>query len=332
MTALLKSVEEGSVVMDMNYFPYMTTNGNDALRDLFFYGEAYDLHRLRGCRVITPLQTLDNRKIGSHLMFAIDLALKLNYFDARFLVKSFYRTVKDLIIKKKLMKFSELILVYSQGSIVSSRAEKHSDKFRVMSVGNTLRISPNSCEKERYIFFYARLIPEKGIFDLLPILREVMRYQDTRLLIAGAFQSGVVKKMFFEMMMSYGLEGHVDYLGFLPIESLRDYVSRAKVLLYPSHYDSFPYVMLESLASGTAVETYENPAIYYKYKNVEAVKFVREFDFEGMARAAVEFLNMDDERYNSMFRGTHTDEFVRMHLDPKYSVKEIAQHIGELYH
>ncbi|MDA8055102.1 MAG: hypothetical protein M0Z77_05550 [Thermoplasmatales archaeon] len=90
MNALLKSVEEGSVVMDMNYFPYLAaSNGNDVLRDLFFYGEAYDLHRLRGCRVITLLQTLDNRKIGSHLMLAIDLALKLNYFDARFLMKSF---------------------------------------------------------------------------------------------------------------------------------------------------------------------------------------------------------------------------------------------------
>jgi Glycosyltransferase len=57
----------------------------------------------------------------------------------------------------------------------------------------------------------------------------------------------------------------VEYLGFVSQDKLIDVVSKAKVLVYPSHFDSFPLVILESLALGTPVIAYKIPGVRSVY-------------------------------------------------------------------
>jgi len=47
--------------------------------------------------------------------------------------------------------------------------------------------------------------------------------------------------------------------GFLPKEKYYETLARARALVYPSHSDSFSLVILESLAVGTPVVTYDIP-------------------------------------------------------------------------
>ncbi|MCY0882863.1 MAG: glycosyltransferase, partial [Acidianus infernus] len=96
-----------------------------------------------------------------------------------------------------------------------------------------------------------------------------------------------------------------------PIEELYDTVSRAKVLIYPSHQDGFSLVVLDTLALGTSIVAYDIPAIRSVYSGLKPVRIVKEYDIKSMARAVNEVLKMSDEEYEI----EHNDEEVRKFLD-----------------
>ncbi|MGD2200584.1 MAG: glycosyltransferase [Candidatus Bathyarchaeota archaeon] len=56
-----------------------------------------------------------------------------------------------------------------------------------------------------------------------------------------------------ELAVQLNIRSHVHPLGTLPHEKLRDLLSTVKILVAPSYYESFGYVVLEALCSGTPV-------------------------------------------------------------------------------
>jgi glycosyltransferase involved in cell wall biosynthesis len=62
-----------------------------------------------------------------------------------------------------------------------------------------------------------------------------------------------------------GIENKVVFTGFVPREKRFEIVAKARLMLYPSHVDSFSYAVLESLHLGTPVWATEYQAleIYY---------------------------------------------------------------------
>ena len=77
--------------------------------------------------------------------------------------------------------------------------------------------------------------------------------------MAGRLNDGATERAFAREVRRLGLDG-VRLTGWLSKEELYGLLSRAKVLLYPSHSDSFSIVVLESLACGTPVVAYASPA------------------------------------------------------------------------
>ncbi|BAB65898.1 glycosyltransferase family 4 protein [Sulfurisphaera tokodaii] len=130
------------------------------------------------------------------------------------------------------------------------------------------------------LVFFARLIPEKGIFDLIKIWKEVKKeLNNTKLVICGKFYNKNIENKFLSMKSD-----DVIYVGFLPIEELYNTVAKARVFIYPTHFDSFSLVMLESLATRTPVVAYGLPAIAEIYGNLNAVRLVKEFDIKNTAK------------------------------------------------
>jgi len=67
-------------------------------------------------------------------------------------------------------------------------------------------------------------------------------------------------------------------------------VAKAKLMLYPSHVDSFSYAVLESLYLNTPVVAYKIPAIEIYYGGLPGVELVEEWDLEALTVKAIDIL------------------------------------------
>jgi len=108
--------------------------------------------------------------------------------------------------------------------------------------------------------------------------------------------------------MSERFKVNLEYLGFKEGKELFDLISKARVTVYPSHYDSFSMVVLESLSLGTPVVAYGTPAIREVYSRLPEVRVVREDEIKEMAREVVSILGK--EKVGTSHK---TQEFLKEH-------------------
>jgi len=179
--------------------------------------------------------------------------------------------------------------------------------------------------KDDYLVFYARMHPEKGIFELPKIIK-ILRDEydgDVKLKVMGAFPNDGVRRVFFGLVRRYGVENNIEYLGFVSEEEKHEIVAKAKVLIYPSHSDWFPLVILESLALGTPVVAYDIPGPKSVFSDLPGVLFVREFDVRGFALMVAHVL----ENYDYYLRLMHDEElldFIRLHTSWDLVAKQVV--------
>ena len=160
--------------------------------------------------------------------------------------------------------------------------------YRVTRPGNAfdqelLRFRDNT--KEDYAVYFTRLMPEKGLFEIPLIWKKIRR--DIKLYVMGEFIDENDKEDFFKLVKR--LDVNVEYIGFKEGKELYDIISKALFTVYPSHYDSFSLVVLESLAVGTPVFAYDTSAIREIYSNIKGVHMVKEDNINGMAEEISKF-------------------------------------------
>lgn len=117
--------------------------------------------------------------------------------------------------------------------------------------------------KERYDgLFVGQLRRSKGIFDLVPIWREVVQaYSKATLGIVGKDIQGNEAALRSEVLKN-GLEKNIFLLGFKPKnEEVYALMKSSRVLLLPSYEEGFGMVAVESLACGIPVVAYRLPAL-----------------------------------------------------------------------
>jgi Glycosyltransferase len=177
--------------------------------------------------------------------------------------------------------------------------------WEVIRPANAFNGVPNY-DKEDYAIYFTRLIPEKGVFEVPLIWREVNRRRDLKLYVVGKFQYREDEEAFLKMSERFKV--NLEYLGFKEGKELFDLISKARVTVYPSHYDSFSMVVLESLSLGTPVVAYGTPAIREVYSRLPEVRVVREDEIKEMAREVVSILGK--EKVGTSHK---TQEFLREH-------------------
>jgi glycosyltransferase involved in cell wall biosynthesis len=142
-----------------------------------------------------------------------------------------------------------------------------------------------------YIVFPARLSISKGLADLLLVSALLKRtYPNFKLLLTGS-SSRMVESRMRRIISNLGLKDNVVLLGYMRRD--HDYWSlrrKAKLTIYPSHVDAFPYTVLESLLLGVPVIAYNIPALRLNYGGVEGLYLVEEGDIEALATKVVEVL------------------------------------------
>jgi len=140
-------------------------------------------------------------------------------------------------------------------------------------------------EKEDYAVYFTRLMPEKGLFEIPLIWKKLRR--DMKLYVMGQFVDENDREDFFKLVRR--LDVNIEYLGFKEGEELYKIVAKALFSVYPSHYDSFALVVLESLALGTPVFAYDTLAIREIFSSINGVHMVKEDDIKGMAEEISKF-------------------------------------------
>jgi glycosyltransferase involved in cell wall biosynthesis len=174
--------------------------------------------------------------------------------------------------------------------------------------------------KEDYAVFYARLGVSKGILEI-PFIAKKLEEAGYKLILIGKFDSTNIKTLFERTCRRLHVN-NIEYMGYLPPgRDLWEIVAKSKVLIYPSHYDTFSLVVLESLFLGTSVVAYNIPAITSIYKNLPVVKIVEEYDYKSMAEKAIEILRMDLNK----FYEEHMDKNLLTFLELHSSWRNVAE-------
>lgn len=121
------------------------------------------------------------------------------------------------------------------------------DQFTSLPDEPRLEIGP----QEKAIVFLGRLVPEKGVWQLISCMPQVLeRIPEAKLYIGGR---GPQKPILEEKVAELGLEEQVVFAGFLK-EKDRNYIyDRANAAVFPSLYEPFGIVALEAMATRTPV-------------------------------------------------------------------------------
>ncbi len=163
--------------------------------------------------------------------------------------------------------------------------------------------------KENKIIFFARLNYLKGILDIPKILKLIIKKYNTKIVICGKFNRDFERKLFFKMVNKLKLNDYVVYKGYLSDDELYNEISTSKLMLYPSHDDSQPIAVMQSLSLYTPVVAY-NIAGLKIYNDFKSVKLVKEFDYKSMANEALKMLKMENT-YNLF--NDNINEFIKKH-------------------
>jgi len=149
-------------------------------------------------------------------------------------------------------------------------------RFVTITPGNGIDLSrlPRDLP-ENFVYhgvFFARLVPEKGIFDLIEIWKRVARkIPNARLAVCGIIEEKEIAKEFLKEVRKQNLNNSIGFFGEQDEVNLFSIVANSYLTVYPSYVDSFSLVTLESLACGAPVIAYDIPAIRHNFSKCEAV-------------------------------------------------------------
>jgi glycosyltransferase involved in cell wall biosynthesis len=104
-------------------------------------------------------------------------------------------------------------------------------------------------QAERFLLTASTLHPHKNVDGLLQAFERFRRrHPDFRLVICGVhgFQTGPLHAL----RDSLGLNGAVDFPGWVPREDLYDLFTRAWAFIYPSRFEGFGLPLVEAMAAG----------------------------------------------------------------------------------
>ncbi|MEM1873001.1 MAG: glycosyltransferase [Acidilobaceae archaeon] len=141
------------------------------------------------------------------------------------------------------------------------------------------------------VSFAARVVPSKGVGDLLLAWRLVRRWsrRRARLLVLG--KATLRRRRFIEKVArGLGIEDSVVVAGYVGGDEFWRLRASSTLMIYPSHEDSYSYSVFESLMMGVPVVAYDIPALRLSYEGSQGLHLVPEGDVEALAQRAVEVL------------------------------------------
>ncbi|HQA07418.1 MAG TPA: glycosyltransferase family 4 protein [Syntrophomonadaceae bacterium] len=164
-------------------------------------------------------------------------------------------------IEKNLALESEMVICCSNymQEEVSTLFGRPKEDVRVIPNGvdpdlfTTLPAQPrfNINADDKVVFFIGRLVPEKGVWQLIQCFPQVLEREPKAVLYIGG--RGPQQAQLEKLARDLGVDARVTFTGFITKED-RNYVyNQARVAVFPSLYEPFGIVALEAMATHTPV-------------------------------------------------------------------------------
>jgi len=252
------------------------------------------------------------------------LKIKLQSYDLTYPKNTLKRIVKKItlivnekvegLILKTILKQFDLIIAVST-AIIEEMGDEWKKRIHVLNPNtsyehmkvNIKTKKKHSADYKYDAIFYARLIPEKGIFDIPLIWKKVVeKGLKAKLAIVGEFSKKEVKETFFKLINKLSLNKYIEYLGWQPHEKIKNLLEKSKIVIYPSYLDSISMVIIESLAHNKIVIAYDIPAVKHNYPIKEVVK-VKTGDYNEMAEKIIDILL--NEKYKTTISRKFLEKF-----------------------
>ncbi len=287
--------------------------------------------------------------IGCSLKKELSIPLIVT-FHTLGIMKKIYLHIND----KERIDYEKNITKNADGIIVSTELELHdlvkyyhvsSKKIFVVSPGvnhrifkrydkNYSRRKLNLEEDKKIIIFIGRIDPVKRINLLIKAVARLSRIHPSfsnkfRVFLIGGdignkefWKDKEVKKIKYLIAKS-NLECCVKFIGSQPHNLLPFYYSAADVVVMPSIYESFGFVVLEALACGSTVLASRTGGMTFLIKDGENGRYFNNDDYDNLSDILWELLNDSKQRIKL---GNNALKSVR-----NYCWEKQAQKIVDIY-
>lgn len=180
-------------------------------------------------------------------------------------------------------------------------------------------ITPSEFEfsdtKDDYVLYLGRISPDKGI----GLAIQATEHTGQRLIIAG---TGSLAALGYNQTPV-----HVEVVGYVDPDARRKLLSRARVLMAPTHYiEPFGNIVPEALMSGTPVITTDWGG--FVDTNVQGVTGYRCRDFDGFVRALENIDRISNQRCRAWAMEKFSDSVVHDQFD--HHLRKL--HRSDFYH
>jgi len=133
------------------------------------------------------------------------------------------------------------------------------NKIYVMKSVGGVKVEPGSLKKEYDLVWMGRFHEQKGLFEMLDIVRLIKQKDKGIKVVVVGDSSEKFKNRFLDILSKLGLQENVNCAGFVPNDEKNDILKKSKVFLMTSLYESFGSVNLEAMTCGVPVIAYNLP-------------------------------------------------------------------------
>lgn len=114
------------------------------------------------------------------------------------------------------------------------------------------------CDEDFVAIYSGRIVPKKGVKELLQAFQQLIKYKDIKLLVIGGdnFGDSVKSNAFLNELheMAKEMDGKVKFTGFVPYYHLPSFLSIANVAIVPSHInEALGMTCIEATAMGLPI-------------------------------------------------------------------------------
>ncbi|MGI0130971.1 MAG: glycosyltransferase family 4 protein [Thermoplasmata archaeon] len=159
-----------------------------------------------------------------------------------------------------------------------------SERFRPIEPPGSAPVPPPTGPR---VLFVGRFSLIKGIATLLQVIPRVLQAVPS---VTFQFTGKVPPRFDEQYPLSPAVRRHLEFLGYVPDDSLPDLYRRATVMVAPSLYDSFPFTVLEAMASAAPIVASRVGGIPEAIKSGEEGMLVEPGSPEALGQALVTLL------------------------------------------
>lgn len=266
----------------------------------------------------------------SHLYLSTNMAAVLALFDDTPLVVTNHGLYSqsapswfNKVYLKTLGRFT-----FNAADRVLCYTETDEQRLREFGVSTPVSLVHNGVDCEQFspveeqadppeVLYVGRLVETKGVNKLVDAFAQIEVNAHLRIVGEGPL-SGTLKQQVYEL----GIEDQVTFAGRVPNDELPEVYARSSVFALPSSREGLPRTLLEALACGTPIVTFDLPQLESLIDGVGIS--VLEEDVSGLAEALEQLLS------NSGLRTQFSDSG-RQKVVQEYSWTETVRSTIDVY-